>query len=828
MLGSQAARPRTDHRARQGRAQPPDREALLGLEHEFIVRDEAGPVDFRGLIHRLGVPGRRVDPYDRNAYRCGWGGTITTDDREAEVAIAPVNQVGGFTGVVDARARIARAALEAVLPTGMRLEGYSTHLSVSTPPRLADATARLVARAFAPSLILMTDRAHSPGLLVMPRPGRTELGVEYVDGARLRAASALAVGSALAATGAVGAVGRHTRARVSVGSLAAIEVDVREAVRRFGWYVDRGAFGADLLVGGRATLLRRVGGGTITAGEHLEAAWTVARTALEGIAAPADLRDADDFVAGRLPLPIEDPAWRERPEDASAEVDGAPGSPFGRLVHPRARAGFAVEAVVVTWDFAVFALIGRGGRRTGYASVPRADLAGFLDDLDRGELDSGILAFLAGPARGRFLAGWAAAHAMGYHDSVAPLAAFAPPERDPLGEPWTFDLSASPPVPAPSVAVAGLSGGLAAPATSDVSTTAQPKLGKVPEHPIAVIPSMPAGRRIPWLPLGVIVGVVIALLVVGSAIGLIGGGGKTTPSPSPSSPGVASPSLSVVIPSVPVATCTGPSIELVEHFYPDVAHTGGATTPAFTTPPGAKFCLIELDTYHWNEGAGAPAGGTLSLLDSAGKRLGTWPAIASAGQGGVLAGWTSSVPTTTPIILDGSYTVEDSDPATLSWSQASGGAGFLRVWAQLYAVPGAVYSAMPSPSPSTVRSTDKLILTGMIDSDSPTLDKCGSGQNDHNVYSFGMLAVVGGSASPAPSVWAPMIGRKAVLTLAGPPDAGTYHAVVDWYHGFVQIRVDGRKCPTTTARSTFVSLTIEGIALEPAAGAGFIADFPTP
>lgn len=495
----------------------PAHEELLGLEHEFVVRGASGVVDFRRHIHRLRIPGRRVDPYDPHAYRCAFGGTITADDAEAEVAIAPVQRAGGFTGVVDARARGARHALEAVLPPELWLEGYSTHLSVSTADRLNDGTARLVASRFSAALILLTDRAISPGLLVMPRPGRTELGVEYVEGARLRAAAAMAVGSVLAAQ----AITRHG-ATTGRGATArqlppALDVEIRPAVRRFGWYVDRAAFGTDLLADGRAALLRRADGGTITAGDHLELAWDAARRTLAAIAAPADLADADRMVAGETPLPIEDALWSDPVERL---VEASP-TPFSELLAPRRRPGFIAEVVVATWDFAIFALVGT--RRTGYASVPRSALGRFVAQVDAGRLDATIRDFLAGPDQDDVLGGWREAHRAGLYDRLAPLAAFAPPERDPTGEPWVFDLRASPAVPSPSALPI---------AADEAHAIDQPhKLGKVPGPPPVEVSDggHGGGLELWWI---VAIGLAV-LILLGAGLVLTGGHTGTAPVATP-------------------------------------------------------------------------------------------------------------------------------------------------------------------------------------------------------------------------------------------------------------------------------------------------------
>jgi hypothetical protein len=114
---------------------------LLGLEHEFEVARDGEPIDFRRLVTDIELDGKRLDPGDPLAHRCRWGGVITADGREAEIASPPVAAAPGFTGELAGWAARGRAELAAALPHGATLSGYSTHLSVSIPdhlgPRLA-------------------------------------------------------------------------------------------------------------------------------------------------------------------------------------------------------------------------------------------------------------------------------------------------------------------------------------------------------------------------------------------------------------------------------------------------------------------------------------------------------------------------------------------------------------------------------------------------------------------------------------------------------------------------------------------------------------------
>lgn len=254
----------------------------------------AEPVDFRTMIHTLPIPGRRLDPADRNAYRCHWGGALTADGREAEIATPPVPLAPGYALEVVRSTDRGRQCLRDVLPDGLRLEGYSTHINLSVPDRRLLRTARLFAYRFAPAVMLLMDGPGSPGLLVRPRPGRLELGGDYVDGEALRAVVVLAAGAALACA-------RSGPRRLP----AALDVVITPAVERFGSYIDRTAFGADLYDLGRDCPLRTATGKPRTAQRHLQHCWRIARSAVRPHADPADLELVDDLVDGRRPLPLE-------------------------------------------------------------------------------------------------------------------------------------------------------------------------------------------------------------------------------------------------------------------------------------------------------------------------------------------------------------------------------------------------------------------------------------------------------------------------------------------------------------------------------------------
>ena len=161
----------------------------------------------------------------------------------------------------------------------------------------------------------LMNRDDSPGLLVRPRPGRAELCGEFTGGPALAAAAAFVAGSTRAC--AVAIRRRSARALLPPG----LTVQLAPAVHRYGWYVDRRAFGPDLHGAGRQTLLPRAAGGTISAQSHLELAWAAARQALAEDAAAADTLAAEAMVSGALPLPAE----HDQPEPPALSQQGEVG-----------------------------------------------------------------------------------------------------------------------------------------------------------------------------------------------------------------------------------------------------------------------------------------------------------------------------------------------------------------------------------------------------------------------------------------------------------------------------------------------------------------------
>jgi hypothetical protein len=101
---------------------------------------------------------------------------------------------------------------------------------------------------------------------------------------------------------------------------------------------------------------------------------------------------------------------------------------------------------------------------------------------------------------------------------------------------------------------------------------------------------------------------------------------------------------------------------------------------AATTFTVAYSCLITtIQTYHWNNGRGAPTG-TIKLVHANGTVYGPWTATGIAGSGGVTNAFWSVTPNS--VIPAGTYTVVDSDKATWSCNGQSLNKGFAKVFAR--------------------------------------------------------------------------------------------------------------------------------------------------
>ena len=249
--------------------------------------------------------------------------------------------------------------------------------------------AALYASTFACALMLLTDRDDSPGVLVRPRPGRLELCTEYVEGDRLRDVVTFAAGSVLAIAHAITTGDRSA-------SPPGIALSLAPATDRFGWYVDRRAFGIDLHEKWGATVLTLDDGSVMTASEYLELAWACVQAHIDAT-------------------------------ESETTAQTSERSAFGEALEPRRRPAFSLLAQIATWDFTVYRI--DGSKRTAFACIPRWALARFLDAIDAGELDDAIQDYLRAATGGRPLMGTEQTGTPGLFAAVGQATSLLTPEE---------------------------------------------------------------------------------------------------------------------------------------------------------------------------------------------------------------------------------------------------------------------------------------------------------------------------------------------------------------------------------------------------------------
>ena len=139
-----------------------------------------------------------------------------------------------------------------------------------------------------------------------------------------------------------------------------------------------------------------------------------------------------------------------------------------------------------------------------------------------------------------------------------------------------------------------------------------------------------------------------------------------------------------VVPAIPGATtytCSGAQTKLFDNSNGGGVQNGGK--PATFSTGRKTYCLASITTYHWNNGQGASPGSiglkVVSGLGGKGNTLGPLAATGSAGQGGAQnVNWTATA--AQPVVLNGSYSCQDSDPASWSQNPASKSQGFCTVY----------------------------------------------------------------------------------------------------------------------------------------------------
>jgi hypothetical protein len=380
-----------------------DRVRRTGIEQEFAVLGTAGQVDFQRWTGAGRVPGCRLDAGDPGAHRLSWGGVITADDREAEIATPPEPLHPGFTTeLITSLGRLRMELGDTV--AGYRLEGVSTHLNVEVPDRAVAAVAHRFALRHAAAMMLLLDRRDSPGLLVRPRRSRLELGGEYATGRQLTGAMVFAAAAAVECQ-------RH------LGPGSGVRPVLEPARERFGWYVDRGAFGTDLYRHGRAARI-----GPYRAQDLLDRSWERVRRLAEDWATDAEVATVDDLVTGRHPLPCEEPDAEQAPAVGRPDADVD-------MITERHWAELTLRPMLISWDHAVCRLSDGGDSRV--VALPSTALTEFLADFSSGRSAEWCRRVLCSSTF-KTLASTREIKSGGVFDDIRPGFSLNPAERDPL------------------------------------------------------------------------------------------------------------------------------------------------------------------------------------------------------------------------------------------------------------------------------------------------------------------------------------------------------------------------------------------------------------
>ncbi|SFI31857.1 hypothetical protein SAMN05192551_1121, partial [Tindallia magadiensis] len=106
--------------------------------------------------------------------------------------------------------------------------------------------------------------------------------------------------------------------------------------------------------------------------------------------------------------------------------------------------------------------------------------------------------------------------------------------------------------------------------------------------------------------------------------------------------------------------------------------------------------ITKIETYHWNNQRGAPAG-SIGLQHADGTMYGPWTATARTGYLDTPNAYWFVEPNVT--IKAGTYTVIDSDPDSWSHNSQSNNEGFARVWGNATGAPAPAPQPEPTPAP---------------------------------------------------------------------------------------------------------------------------------
>lgn len=150
-----------------------------------------------------------------------------------------------------------------------------------------------------------------------------------------------------------------------------------------------------------------------------------------------------------------------------------------------------------------------------------------------------------------------------------------------------------------------------------------------------------------------------------------------TPSPEPDPTGwvlVGSPTIITPDPSDQMSVDV--PVTLFTNTNPDGV-IPGATVPSTFTVGSEPAHITAVVTYHYVMPSGVPTTGQISLHGPDGTVYGPWSTTGSEGQGGIAnAIWQADVDLVLPA---GTYTIIDSDPATWSANEGTGGSGMFWV-----------------------------------------------------------------------------------------------------------------------------------------------------
>jgi hypothetical protein len=361
----------------------PSLRPVVGVEQEFSLLDGTKRVGFRSHIEQIGLGQPSLDPDDPNAHRLATGSVVTCDGDEAEIASAPIEIAPGFGAAAWDWAACETGELADRLPNHLRLQGFSTHISVEVPESLAPLVAAVYATRFGPGMLVAMDGPEAPGLRVRPRHRRLELCGDYVEGQRLSDAVEYAAGSVAACVAAIIDDATDDLPRT-------VPAVLRAAVERPGWFIDRSSIGVEAGV----------------LDDHVAASAVVARAALEDWLVKID-----------------------RLNDRTKLVERRPTTPFARVLGQRERPGYALAPVMVTWPLVVFIGAEATSGEPAFVTVPRDWLGAFLDRLDEGELDAAILDHLTErPRRETHAKSWADVSTPGLFDHIPSRLALLPNE----------------------------------------------------------------------------------------------------------------------------------------------------------------------------------------------------------------------------------------------------------------------------------------------------------------------------------------------------------------------------------------------------------------